>query len=204
MNAPTAPATAADLNSFLAPFGEDVVYIQNNLSGPTVFTADATRSDGHIVWQGKGDVNGEDIQVVPKVLLNNVQLQASLRKSIFAIVQDPMAREAALTAQQQAWDVQEQRRLHPNPEAIFGEDGQPKPEFVMEKADQNDMLVLDCLRKPEGCEQRVSLRRTEVATRPPLCGQHFGLANMYVGIEDLQSPLVNGKAPVKWVRAQIG
>jgi hypothetical protein len=64
--------------------------------------------------------------------------------------------------------------------------------------------VLDCLQKSQGCDQRVSVRRNEAGVKPPLCSQHFGLAGLYVSIEDHESPLIGGKAQFKWIRPQIG
>jgi hypothetical protein len=193
----------ANLAALLAPYRQNVVWTKNTTSGPMVFTADATRSDGHVVWQGANDPNGQDIQVVPVELLQNVQFQRSLQLGLLTVVDDPATQNAALAAQQQAWGAQEDRRQHPNPEAIYGEDGKPQT-LTVEKADENDMLVLDCLEKARNCDQRVSVRRADLGKKAPLCRNHFGLAGSYVGMEDHQAPLVNGKAQIKWVRPQLG
>jgi hypothetical protein len=206
MTTPTVAEPVAGSNTLTAllePFQNAVVYVKNTQLGPTVFTSDASRSDGHIVWQGVGDPDGQDVQVVPRELLQNVQFQGSLRRGIFEIVEDPAIVEERMAAQQQAWHAQEDRRQHVDPDAIFTE-GDKQASVVIERANLNDLVVLDCLQKPQGCDQRVSASLRDIGAKPPLCKAHQGLANKYIATEDQTAPLVDGKAPIKWVRPQVG
>jgi hypothetical protein len=202
MSAPiVAPPPSAE--ELLAQYGNDVVWLQNTQPGPTVFSADTKTSDGYITWQGMGNANGEDVMPVPKTLLSSVQLQANIRRGIFQIVDDPTVQQVKLEAQQAAWNAQVERRNNVDVDSVFSETGE-RITPVIEAAADNDMHVLDCLMKPQGCGGRVSLRKNELLVKPPLCPHHIGFAAQFIAQEDFSAPLVGGKAPMKWVRRTFG
>jgi hypothetical protein len=188
----------------LAPFRNDVLFVKNTEPGPAVFTTDATRSDGHVVWQGAGDPNGQDIQVVPKSLLSNVQFQRGLQLGIFELVQDPALGEAALAAQQAAWINEQGRRQNVNPDAIFSDPASDQVgDVVVDKpAGANDLQVSKCVFG--ACPTEVALKGAEIGAKPPLCKDHARFAGQFIAQEDHNAPLVQGKAPVIWVHPTMG
>lgn len=205
----TTPATAEQaaipsLTDTLAPFRNEVLFVKNNEPGPTVFTTDATRSDGHVVWQGAGDPNGQDVQVVPKSLLSNVQFQRGLQLGIFELVQDPALGEAALAAQQAAWVSEQGRRQNIDPGAIFSDEASDQMgDVVIDKpAGAGDMQVFTCAFST--CGTDVTLKGTEVGVKAPLCRDHERFAGQFIAQEDHNAKLVNGKAPVIWVHPTMG
>lgn len=205
----TTPATTEQpaiptLADTLAPFRNDVLFVKNNEPGPAVFTTDAARSDGHVIWQGAGDPNGQDVQVVPKTLLSNVQFQRGLQLGIFELVQDPALGEAALAAQQAAWVNEQGRRQNINPDAIFSDPASDQVgDVVIDKpAGANDLQVFTCL--IPSCTTEVPLRGAEVGVKPPLCGPHEKFAGQFLAQEDHNAKLVQGKAPTIWVHPTMG
>lgn len=188
----------------LAPFRNDVLFVRNTQPGPAVFTTDATRSDGHVIWQGAGDKSGQDIQVVPKALLSNVQFQRGLQLGIFELVQDPVVGEAALAAQQAAWEQEQGGRQHIDPNAIFSDPASDQVgDVVIDKpAGAGDMQVFSCAFAT--CGTDVTLKGTEVGLKPPLCAGHGKFAGQFIAQEDHNAKLVNGKAPVIWVHPTMG
>lgn len=200
MTAPTLPP----LNELLAEHDGESLFIKNTQPGPTVFTTDASRNDGHLTWQGEGDPNGLDVQVVPRDLLKNLQFRNMLQIGIFQIVQDPAIARAALEAQQQAWVDAEQKRRTADPESIFNDPTlDTAQKLVVEgAANANDVHVENCVATP--CTTSVILKPNEVGEKPPLCGPHAGLAPQFVAMEDASKPLVNGRAQVRWVRPSMG
>lgn len=196
------PPTTEEL---LAQYGTEVVWLRNSQPGPTVFTADAKSPDGYITWQGAGHPGGEDIMPVPKTMLSSVQLQNTIRRGILTVVDNPAVQQAAIDAQQQAWNAQEARRQNTNPDAVIGLDGTLQ-EVTMDRAGAEDMIVEACLggMPANPCGDLVSLRPKEVGVKPPLCAAHGSLAGQFISQEDHTRPLVNGKAPMKWVRPHFG
>lgn len=201
----TAPIAAPSVAETLASYQQDVIYVRNTQPGPTVFTTDATRSDGHVTWQGANDPNGGDVQVVPRTLLGSVQFQHSLQLGIFQIVQDSATGQQALEQHQAAWEAAQERRNNADPEAVFQDPtmaGEHQAVVIDKASGTNDMQVSDCL--GPNCDQRIPQTAKQVGTEPPLCKGHGALKGLFLAVEDHESPLINGKAPVKWVKTTVG
>jgi len=60
------------------------IFLQNEQAGPLVFRDDA--SNVEIVWQGKGDNSGNDMQAVPVSFLNNVNFLRILNRGAVTLI----------------------------------------------------------------------------------------------------------------------
>jgi hypothetical protein len=198
---------AATGTSLLDEFASESIFVRNNQPGPTVFTFDSKAAgiSGAVTWQGQGDPNGADVQVVSRDLLRNPDFRGNIQLGIFSIVEDPAKARAALAAQQQAWAAEQAKRDNPNPEAIFHDktNGDARPQVVVEgQANASDLHVENCL--GPNCTTSVTLRPAEVGAKAPLCSGHEHLRSKFIPVEDFSKPLVHGKAPVNWIVPGVG
>lgn len=145
------------------------VMVRNMMPGPTVIAADAKRSY-ELVFAGKDDPNGDDVQEIPEELLRTKQFRDALRKKIFEVVEgeDNPVVVAAMTRQTDRF----QQRM--------AAEGLAAREVLDAVAD-NDMVIVNCIgpgpRDGAVCGEMVPVKDKEQAGQPPLCDRHKHLAD---------------------------
>lgn len=165
--------------------------IRNKQGGPTVYSPNASPKD-YIVWERSGDPNGGDVMPVSEEVLSQPQFQRILQRGVLEIVDDADTIKTATEAQIAHWN---ERQSY----------GETQAAESIEYAVQNDLVMATCIgpsARGEGkCGVEVSVKESELSTRPPLCSQHESLAPSFipeVGQDD------EGKTITKWLRVTMG
>ena len=165
--------------------------IRNKQSGTTVYSPNASPKD-YIVWERSGDPNGGDVMPVSEEVLSQPQFQRILQRGVLEIVSDEAMIKTATDAQIAHWN---ERQSH----------GETQAAESIEHAVQNDLVMATCVgpstRGDGKCGTEVSVKESELATRPPLCSQHASLASSFipeVGQND------EGKTVTNWLRVTMG
>lgn len=155
-----------------AVLDQSTIMVQNMMEGLTVIAADAKRNY-EIIFQGRDDPNGEDIQEIPEGLLNTPQFLRALRQGIFEVKEgaDHPAVVKALARQSDAF----KRRMQADTLAA---------REVLDAPSDNDLLVVVCIgpgsREENSCGEQVPIRSKDMAANPPLCSRHAHLADFAV------------------------
>lgn len=148
---------------------DGLITVRNCKSGPTLFSDQNTNLT--IEWQGSGDPQGNDIQQVPRSLVNNMAFAKSLRRGVLEVIEADD--ETSELLQRQA--VQQQ--------AIEDKRHQDALSRIEEGAGA-DMLGYPCLgpgeRAGSTCGVMVPMTRDSLETNPPLCPRHAHLATSFV------------------------
>lgn len=167
-----------------------VVMVQNNQAGPTVLSSDPKGTE-YVEWQGKGDVNGEDIQPVSELIQGTAAYRKAVRRGVLTELDDDAAEmiSDAERRQQAAWDV----RQNSSAEVAAG---------AIDQQANNDIITLPCVGPSQSgiCGEPVGVKDRTKNERPPLCPRHDGLASQYIP----QPDMVNGKPVVNWIRSTMG
>lgn len=148
------------------------VMVQNQMPGPTVIAADVKRNY-EMIFAGKDDPQGEDVQEVPEELLRTKQFRDALRKGVLAVIEgaDHPVVVAAMARQSSAF----QDRIRAE---------QTAAREVLDAAADNDIVVVNCIgpgpRDGAVCGEQVPLRDRDQASLPPLCDRHRHLADFCV------------------------
>lgn len=154
------------------PLTVSSVMVQNQMPGPTVIAADVHRNY-EMIFAGKGDPQGEDVQEVPEELLKTKQFRDALRKGVLAVIEgadhpvvvQAMARQSTAFRDRLASDELRARE-------------------VMNAVAENDIVVVTCIGPgPRGempCGEQVPLRDKDQSSRPPLCDRHRHLSDSCV------------------------
>lgn len=154
------------------PLTVSSVMVQNMMGGPTVIAADAKRNY-EMIFAGKDDPQGEDVQEVPEELLRTKQFRDALRKGILAVVQgeDHPVVVAAMARQTSAF---QQRMAKENLAA----------REVLDAVSDHDITVVTCIgpgsREGAVCGDMVPVKEKDQNSRPPLCDRHMHLADFAV------------------------
>lgn len=157
----------------LASLGlEATVMCRNMMSGPTVIASD-TKQTHEVIFGGRDDPNGEDLQPIPEGVLKSPAFARAIRQGILQVVSgdDNPVVQAALTRQTDAFA----RRM--------SADELRARESLDHKA-ENDMIAVTCIgpgpREGSSCEEQIPVRSGEQASRPPLCSRHEHLGDLCV------------------------
>lgn len=164
--------TMSDVGSMPTVMDSSTVMCRNMMPGPTVIAADAKRNY-EIVFAGKDDPNGEDVQAIPELLLHTIQFTNAIRKGVLSVeegadhpvIQKAMSRQTAAFQQRMASENLSARE-------------------VLEAPGDNDLTVVNCIgpgtRDGAVCGDQVTFKEKEAAQRPPLCDRHAHLADFCV------------------------
>lgn len=151
---------------------EAPVMCRNMMDGPTVIAGDPKRSD-EVIFAGKDDPAGNDIQPIPPALLATPQFQKAIRQGILAVTagEDNPVVAAALAKQSTAFrDRMKADEL--------------KAREVLDQPSDNDLLVVTCIgpgtREGTECGDQVPVRAKDAGGKPPLCSRHAHLADFAV------------------------
>lgn len=147
------------------------IMCQNQMTGRTVIAADAHRNY-EIIFEGKDDPDGNDVQPIPDVLLRTVQFQRALQQGILVAVEgaDHPVVVQAMNRQSDSF-----RRRNAAADTAARES--------LDKPHEEDILIASCVgpgsREGASCETQVPVRGKD-SGRPPLCDRHVHLADRCV------------------------
>jgi hypothetical protein len=164
---------------------EATVMCRNMMGGPTVIAADAKRNY-EVIFGGKGDPQGEDIQPIPDFLLRTPQFRKAIRQGILEVVEgeDNPIVQSALARQTSAFH----NRMRAD---------ELRAREYIDQATDDDMIAVLCIgpgtRPGTECGNQIPVRVREQGSRPPLCDSHQHLAERCVK---------RGSSP--WVLEDIG
>jgi hypothetical protein len=146
------------------------VMCENQMPGPTVIAADAKRNY-EIVFGGRGDPDGNDVQPIPEALLRTIAFQRAISRGVLKVIEgaDHPVVQQALARQNNSFA----KRMAAQDMAA---------REVIDAPAQNDITVVNCIgpgtREGAVCGDQVPLRAGD--TRPPLCDRHRGLSDRCV------------------------
>lgn len=164
-------------------------FVQNNESGPTVFSTDGKVSN-YIEWDGKGSPTGNDVQAVSEEVFNTPAFQKMIRRGLFTEVTGEDAIEDSQERQRQEWESRRDAAQRDSASAI-------------DRQANNDMVTMHCVGpnvKGGKCGEDVLVREQKANDKPPLCPQHESLASEFIpeyGSEALDQS-------VSWTRVKMG
>lgn len=147
------------------------VMCQNQMPGPTVIAADAKRNY-EVVFQGKNDPDGNDVQPIPEALLRTIQFQRAISRGVLLVIEgaDHPVVQQALARQTDAFA----RRMQSQ---------QTADREVLDAPAQNEITVVNCIgpgsRSGAVCGDQVPLRAGDTG-KPPLCDRHVNLKDRCV------------------------
>lgn len=162
------------------------VPVRNRALGPTVFR-DAP-SDTTIRWEGAGDPSGNDVLWVEIDVYRKPEFQKMVRKGyLIAITED----EAMALATGEATSA---------PDALANQAA-----AAFHRPQLNDLVGTPCVgpgaRPGSACPNQVSIRQSEMGTRPPLCDAHSFMAPEFVPSETVDP--ASGRSVRTWARAGL-
>ena len=82
------------------------MYVRNTQPGPTVFD----EGGYEVIWQGKGDPTGEDVQVVPEEMAESFAFQRSLHRGIFEVLESSPETQELLDKAKEVWQRRQAQR----------------------------------------------------------------------------------------------
>lgn len=143
------------------------VMCQNQMAGPTVIAGDAKRNY-EVVFQGKNDPDGNDVQPIPDALLRTIQFQRAISRGVIRVIEGaehPVVQQA-LARQSDSFA----KRMHAADLAA---------REVIDAPAANDITVVNCFgpgsRDGAVCGEQVPVRSGDTG-KPPLCDRHAGLS----------------------------
>jgi hypothetical protein len=170
------------------------ILVRNTQPGPTTLTPSEGSSE-YLVWQGAGDPDGQDVQLVSEAAVASIPFQRAVARQLLAIegqdapeldpaVQAYLDRQAGITAAARA-------RAEADLDA------------KIDKAEDRVLHGVPCVgpdtRGTGTCDTLVSVPGKNRDLAPPLCTRHKPLALQYVAevVEDGES------SRTKWVRTTM-
>lgn len=148
------------------------VTCRNAMDGPTVIAVDAKRNY-EIIFAGKDDPQGEDVQVIPEILVRTPQFARAIRQGVLIVEEgeDHPVVQKALTRQSDAFRKK------------MAADNLAARE-VLDSPSDNDLLVITCIgpgtRDGAVCGEMVPVKAKDQAGNPPLCSRHSHLSDFAV------------------------
>lgn len=144
------------------------VMCQNQMSGRTVIAADAKRNY-EVIFEGKNDPDGNDVQPIPEALLRTIQFQRAISRGVIHVIEGsdhPVVR-AALARQTESFAKRMQAQDMASRE-------------VIDAPAANEITVVNCIgpgsREGAVCGEQVPVRSGDTG-KPPLCDRHGGLSD---------------------------
>lgn len=168
------------------------VMVQNEQAGPTVLSSDP-KGTHYVEWQGKGDVNGHDIQQVPDEVYNTVAFQRCVRLGVLSLLNDDSF-ESITEAQDRQRAAWERRN------SSMADDA----EGTIDRQANQDIVSLPCVgpshQPGKRCGADVPVKDLKKDEVPPLCNQHVTLASEFTPSHEV----VDGRNTVVWTRFSMG
>lgn len=166
--------------------------VRNTEKGPTILSLDP-KGSSFVEWQGSGDMNGADVQIVPDEYRQNVAFLRAVQRGILVIenADDNPDVLDAIGKQNAAWEARRQRAAS-------------EAEASIDQQANNDIVTLPCVgpnARGQGiCGTDVPVRDIQKDQKPPLCSNHSDLAPQFIPEESM----VNGKSQRIWTRMTMG
>lgn len=176
------------------------VLARNTQPGPLVLQP-TEGSNEYVVWQGAGDPDGQDVQLVSAEAVATVPFQRAVARQLLTIEGD----EAP------ALDPAVQAYL--DRQAAIAEAARVRAEEELNKkidhTEKRELLGLGCVgpdaRGTGTCDTLVSVSGKEKDKVPPLCSQHKHLALQYVAEVVADNDKVDDKPErTRWIRTTMG
>jgi hypothetical protein len=172
---------------------DGLITVRNLHKGPTLFSDQNTNL--MVEWQGAGDPQGEDVQQVPKSLINNMAFARSLRRGVLEVVEadEDVANLLAKQASQQ--DRLEAQRAE-------------QASASLDRSSDEQIQALPCMgpgeRAGASCAVMVPINRDKLEQAPPLCARHANLAAQFVLAYDEDSLDDRGRPIPVWLPVTKG
>lgn len=168
--------------------------VRNLMGGPTVLTPDPS-SQEFIRWEGAGDPEGGDVQLVSETAAASVPFARAVARQILSVES-----EASSTPEAVAAHLAHQ---HNAAQAARATAEAAVAEVVVREADK-DLLGVPCVgpdtRGTGACGELVSVPHTDRNIRPPLCTRHKPLAAQFVPEDAVEGE----KTTTRWTRVVLG
>jgi len=177
------------------------VLTRNTQPGPLVLQpADGNYND-YVVWQGAGDPDGQDVQLVSAEAVQTVPFQRAVARQLLVVEGDDVP--AVDPAVQAYLDRQ----------AAIAEAARARAEAELndkiEHTENRELHGLGCVgpdaRGTGTCNTMVSVSGKDKDKIPPLCSQHKHLALHYVAEVVADNDKVDAKPErTRWIRTTMG
>lgn len=173
---------------------QGTVMARNRMEGPTIMSSDP-RGTYEVLWQGKGDPNGGDVQIVPETIVNTPAFQRALNNGVLLLIEEGTDVEAREALAKQA--------------AAFAKRSTIERDEILDNLDHqpdNDMLSVPCIgpnNRGGKCDADVVVRQATQHDAPPLCTQHKYLAGEFVKHDENVYDGPEKKRQVSWTRTVV-
>jgi hypothetical protein len=171
------------------------ILVRNLRPGPTTLTP-VENSSEYLVWQGAGDPEGQDVQLVSEEAAKSIPFQRAVARQLLAIEGDDAPKLDPMV------------QAHLDRQAAIAEAKRAQTEAEIEngidRADQRVLHGIPCVgpntRGTGECGVLVSVPGKNKDLTPPLCERHKPLAINYIAevVEE------GDKQITKWVRTEMG
>jgi len=155
------------------------IFLQNEQAGPLVFRDDA--SNVEIVWQGKGDNSGNDMQAVPVSFLNNVNFLRILNRGAVTLIDADEDVRAAVESQLASPILQRQAAAAAERKVEAAAEMAP-----LDRPEKNDYITIGCIgpssRGQGNCGAEVPVREATKATLPRCAPSTFTLPRRHFSL----------------------
>lgn len=181
------------------PVNGTVVLVRNDAAGPTIFS-DRTSGD-HVEWEGAGDENGGDVQIVPESFFSNPNFIRAIQRGILSL--ENAEDNPDLAASLEKHLATESQRKQRSAAIARRESMEHAGNEDIEYTPDNDLVAVKCPQPTRGgkpCGDEVLLKSAKLNSTPPLCPKHSSHAPEYVPEESW----VDHKRVVEWKRMTIG
>lgn len=169
------------------------VMARNLMGGPTVLSTDP-RSTHEVIWEGRGDPGGGDVQYIPEEMLKVPAFARALHRGVIELV-NPEDNPEAVRALQRQVDMFRSQQERVRDDAMAS----------IEIETNRDLITLACIgpsSKGQGtCGEAVPVPEKTKFDKPPLCHRHADLAVQFVPISTGQDE--GAHREVTWVHGRI-
>lgn len=138
---------------------DEYAYIGNPATGPTVFTFGTGADAETFQWEGKGDRDGLDVQMVPEHVVKDRRFVTAIRKGLLFI--DSATDDFDIEGLMKMASKQEQQLEAARSREVAA---------MVVDPNKNDIVGRTCVH-PE-CQTNVLIQLKDIGDRPPLCPAH--------------------------------
>lgn len=182
--------------------------VRNLMPGPTVLTPDPS-SQEFIRWEGVGDPEGGDVQLVSTAAAESVPFARALARQIIVMEDVEDGHDAPVMSEGVRAYLARQNDLA----AAAREAAEAKIAATVVRETDKDILGVACIgpntRGNGPCGELARVSSADKDGRPPLCERHKSLASQYIR-EDTgvvttgEGESATAKAQTRWIRVGLG
>lgn len=176
------------------------ILVRNTQLGPLVLQPSEGSSE-YVVWQGAGDPDGQDVQLVSAETVATVSFQRTVARQLLTIEGDD------------ATQIDPAVKTFLDHQAAIAEASRARAEAAIndkiDHTEQRELHGKECVgpnsRGTGSCGTLVSVPGNEKDKVPPLCSQHKHLALQYVAEVVADNDKIDDKPErTRWVRTTMG